>query len=483
MFRKILSSLIFIIYILTMSSGQSVFAEEKNKSAQTESVDDKKTPSDDTEEKDSSDDSEKEDTDDKEEKDKDNKDKKDKEDKKDEKPKEYLPHSKYMLAVDMKSGLFTYEKNSDESFKPGGLVKILTAITVLENVKDINKKVTVPEGILEDYDYDCGNIGLRYGEILSVRTLLEAMLIYDAGDCALALAHTTAESYEKFIALMNDTAKKAGAKKTVFSNPAGNDTKAQNSTLRDMYLITAYALKNKTFSQIVSTDRIEIAPTNKYPQSRILFSTNQFLTTYYSLDHKSEYVKGVKSYYNSENDCGVIALYQDSADSYLLLCAGSDRIEDNNYSYNDAKFILNYSKQNYKQTVLVRNEEIISELKLPNGKQSDHVLAVSNGTIQMKLPISYKQSDIRIETDIKEKIMAPVKKGEKLGTATVYYGENKCGTVDLIAYSDIGHSTSNLIKYWMSIVLNSTYFKIIIITLLALFIFKTIKLNRKKRKN
>ena len=194
-----------------MSVGQSVFAEEKNadktKSAQSETVSDEKASSDDTKEKEASDNSEKDSKDDKDKEEKD-KDKKDKEEKKEEKPKEYLPHSKYMLAVDLNSGLFTYEKNSDESFKPGALVKILTAITVLENVKDINKKVTVPEGILEDYNYDCGNIGLRYGEILSVRTLLEAMLIYDAGDCALALAHTTGESYEKFIALMNDTAKK-----------------------------------------------------------------------------------------------------------------------------------------------------------------------------------------------------------------------------------------------------------------------------------
>ncbi len=470
MLKKVLSSFIIIIYLFTLSSPFAVFAEEKkttgSKAVQSETQKEKKESDASEKDKKKTDDSEKKKTDDSD---------------AEIEEEEYRPHAKHLLAVDMKSGLFMYEKNITQSFNPGSLVKILTAITVLDNIKNIDKTVTIPDGILENYDYDNGNIGLRYGENMTVRSLLEAMLIYDAGDCALALAYTTADKYEKFIAMMNETAKKAGAENSVFTNPTGNEGKSQKTTLSDMYHITKYALKNKTFAKIVSTERVEFAPTNKYLQPRILFNTNQFITTYYSLNHKNRNMKGVKSYYNSDDDCGVIALYEDSVDSILLLCADSNRRDDNNYSYNDAEFILNYSKSNYKMTTLLHNEEIVSEIMLPNGKESDHLLAVSNGIVQAKLPITHKSSDIKIKTDLREQIMAPVKKGEILGSASVYYGDNKCGTVELVAYSDIGHSTINLAKHWMSIVFNSLYFKLILVALAALFLYKAIRVNSRKK--
>ena len=178
--------------------------------------------------------------------------------------------AKAYILMDADTGRVLYEKNADKQFNPGGLVKILTAITAIELCDDLTKKVTVEEGVLENFDYEMSNIGLIYGETLSVQTLLKAMMVYDAGDCALVLANEVGKSYSEFIDSMNAIAKKAGAQNSKFTDPAGCGDKDQETTLNDMYKISKYAMKNAAFVKIAKDDYIEIAPTNKYKSKRIL---------------------------------------------------------------------------------------------------------------------------------------------------------------------------------------------------------------------
>ena len=86
--------------------------------------------------------------------------------------KHYDPHADYMLLCDVESGFRIYSKGSKKIINPYGFTKILTAITVIENQKDINKEVIIPKNILKDYDYSYGNISLASGEKTSIKNLL-----------------------------------------------------------------------------------------------------------------------------------------------------------------------------------------------------------------------------------------------------------------------------------------------------------------------
>lgn len=393
----------------------------------------------------------------------------------------YSPHSKYMLMADLGSDLVLYEKNCVDKIAPSGFAKILTAITVLEQCDDITKKVSIKDGILKDYNYNNRNIGLKYGEKISIEDMLKAMLVYDAGDCAIALAHSVGESYDSFVDKMNETAKNAGAENSSFVHPAGFEVKGQKTTLMDMYYITKYALKNKTFAKIVSLDRIEIKPTNKYSESRILFNTNQFITTYYSLDHYNANVYGVKSYYNDAENCGVIAKYNDLQNNLLVLCAGADTKEGNSFAYNDAKHMITYAKENFTQVNVVNKEQFMAEVEIPNGKDAERLLLVSEDRIKTMLPINYDANLLEIKTETKDKIYAPIKKGDVLGKTTVYYDGKKCGEVNLLAYSEIEKSTIVYIGKKLSLVFASVYFKLIVGIFIIAFVYKLLD-NRKQAK-
>ena len=61
---------------------------------------------------------------------------------------------------------------------------------------------------------------------------------------------------------MNDTAKNIGATNSNFTNPHGLDEKYHYTTAYDLALISAYALKNPIFTEIVSTSFYTVPKTN-----------------------------------------------------------------------------------------------------------------------------------------------------------------------------------------------------------------------------
>ena len=97
------------------------------------------------------------------------------------------------------------------------------------------------------------SVYLNPGERISYRDLLYGLMLRSGNDCAVALAIKTSGSVEKFVAKMNEVAKKAGAINSNFANPHGLDDEKHYSTADDLAKITAYAMKNDVFRTIVAT--------------------------------------------------------------------------------------------------------------------------------------------------------------------------------------------------------------------------------------
>lgn len=359
---------------------------------------------------------------------------------------DYSPHAKYMLLCDVESGFKIYSKGSNKTINPYSFTKILTAITVIENQKNLEKEVVVPQKILKDYDYSYGNIGLASGEKISFKNLLYAMIMQDAGDCAIALAHTAGKSYDKFIKLMNETAKKAGAKNSVFTEPAGFNTSKQKTTLDDMAKITSYALKNEVFKELAKKQRHEIPPNNKTSYGRTFFSKNYFLSRFYSEDYYDERISGVKGYYKDDNDTGLIVRYTKGNDDLLVLSAKSNVEDDVNYAYEDALYLIKKGDNYFTRVEVIEKEEFVSETELKTAKGNGRALIISLSDITVKLPKEYNEKLITREIRLKENIDAPIKKYEELGTIHILYDGMEVGSAKVASYNEIEKSTLKQIK-------------------------------------
>lgn len=109
---------------------------------------------------------------------------------------------------------------------------------------------------------------------MTLRELLYGMMLRSGNDAATALALAISPTVPEFANLMNETAKRAGAQNSNFKNPHGLDAEGHYTTARDLALITAYAMKNPTFAEIVATKEIKISGKD-YP--RIVRNKNRLL--------------------------------------------------------------------------------------------------------------------------------------------------------------------------------------------------------------
>ena len=177
--------------------------------------------------------------------------------------------------MDVDSGTMIFGQNSHVEYPPASITKLLTALVVLERA-DLAATVVVPR---EAVGVEGSSIYLFEGEEITVRTLLYALLLCSANDAAAALAYHVAGSIEGFADLMNEKAAAMGLPNTHFTNPHGLYDEAHYTTARELALITAEAMKNATFAEIVATVRYE-APQNGTDATRLFLNHNRLLRTY-----------------------------------------------------------------------------------------------------------------------------------------------------------------------------------------------------------
>lgn len=192
--------------------------------------------------------------------------------------------AKSTIVMDLDSGRILYEKNANQKRLIASITKIMTAIVAIEE-GDLTEKITVGEEVLSMYGT---NIYIEVGEKMKLRDLLYGLLLRSGNDASVVIAKAIAGSEEKFVNLMNKKAQEIGMKNTIFKNPHGLDEETENySTAYDMALLSKYAYKNKTYRNIVSTDKYEVSTGKK---TYLWYNRNKLLTTY-------EYCTGGKNGY------------------------------------------------------------------------------------------------------------------------------------------------------------------------------------------
>ena len=108
-------------------------------------------------------------------------------------------------------------KKSPRKIVSASTTKVWTAYVTLKHVKNLDEVVSI--GNIGDIDGS--SMYLKPGEKLTVRELLEGLLIVSANDAAVVLAEHVSGSVPEFAKLMNEEAKKIGAVDTHFNNANG----------------------------------------------------------------------------------------------------------------------------------------------------------------------------------------------------------------------------------------------------------------------
>ena len=182
--------------------------------------------------------------------------------------------------IDVKSGRILYSKNGQKKMRIASLTKTMTAIVAIESAK-LNDVVTVPP---EAVGVEGSSIYLKRNEKLTLEELLYGLMLRSGNDAAVAIAVHVGGSVPGFVHLMNEKAALIGMTNTHFTNPHGlDDSNLHYSTAEDMAKLSAYALRNPVFQQIVATKVKEISWEGEEWNRRLL-NKNKMLHLYKGAD-------------------------------------------------------------------------------------------------------------------------------------------------------------------------------------------------------
>lgn len=246
--------------------------------------------------------------------------------------------AKNYILMDVATAYPLVEKDAQMQVPIASTTKIMTAIITLENYK-LDDVVEISRNAATQIGSD---INLRTGEKLSVRSLLYALLVQSGNDAAMALAENMQGGKDAFVQKMNDKAEYLGLKNTKFKDPAGLDDSGYSSAF-DLAFITALAMRNSQFKEIVKTTEIAINSVDgKF--SHPLETSNRLIKPdeplYYSLAY------GVKTGYTpGAGHC--LVSYANKGDNEIVGVILNTAASTNDASAKESKKLLDWGFTNF----------------------------------------------------------------------------------------------------------------------------------------
>ena len=206
--------------------------------------------------------------------------------------------AKAAILVNVNSKEIYYEKNSDAKMYPASTTKLMTALTVLQNMKTTDI-VTIGSEI-NMIAADSSKAGFSQGQVVTVQELLEGLLISSGNDAAYVLAKaageailkdnianegktfTAAQCVERFVYEMNKNVRDMELENTHFMSPDGYDAADQYTSASDLSKIAIEAYKNETIRKICGTQSEKSGTLNKtwVSTNALLNKSGQFYYQY-----------------------------------------------------------------------------------------------------------------------------------------------------------------------------------------------------------
>lgn len=339
-----------------------------------------------------------------------------------------------VAVIECSTGRFLYGKNENRKRPMASTTKICTAITVLENCDDIEKVVTVPDKAV---GVEGSSIYLQRGEKVKIADLLYGLMLQSGNDCAEALAITVGGSIENFAELMNETARKAGAFDSNFTNPHGLHDDNHYTTAANLAEITAYAFRNPKFAEIVSTKK-HTMPWEGRNYPRVIVNKNKILSTYEGGD-------GVKTGFTKK--AGRCLVSSATRNGMRVIAV----VLDCGPMFEECASLMDKAFSEYTMTDVLSGMDSMREVSVKEGK-AQSVKVCASGTYLYPLKEGEKDS-LCYEVNPVVTLKAPVAKNVEAGNFTVKLGnqllfEGKLYTIDSVPERDIGDRLKDLVDAW-----------------------------------
>ncbi len=329
--------------------------------------------------------------------------------------------AKAAVLMERDSGQVLYEMNAHEKRAPASITKVMSLLLVMEAID--SGKLTLKSKISAS-EHACSmggsQIWLEPSETMTVDELLRAAVIASANDATVALAEAVAGSEEAFVDKMNAKAKALSMNDTHFENASGLDAKGHVSSAYDIAVMSTELLKHSLIKKYTGVWMDSL----RNGQSQLV-NTNKLVRFY----------KGTTGLKTGTTSTAGFCVSATAEKNGMELCAVILGAQNNDGRFSGAKKLLNYGFANWTlKTVTVPKKDLVP-VKVQKGCNT--TLTVTAAGSGKYLLGSGTEESPTVKVSLPDTVVAPVVKGQKIGTAAVYIGKKQIGSIDLLAAQSV----------------------------------------------
>ncbi|AGB40559.1 D-alanyl-D-alanine carboxypeptidase [Halobacteroides halobius DSM 5150] len=341
--------------------------------------------------------------------------------------------SKSAVLMDAQSGEIIYSKNANEKLPPASITKIMTMLLTMEALDEGEVSLTDEITASEHASKMGGSqIWLEPGEKMTLEQLLKAVAIVSANDACVAIAEHLYGTEEKFVEAMNKKAKELGMKNTYFYNTNGlpiedSESKGNYTTAYDVALMSRALLQYPQVLKYTSTWIDHLRDGESF-----LRNTNNLVRFYNGAD-------GLKTGYTSEAGFCLSATAQKEGMRFIAVVM---KAPNSKVRFAEAKKLLSYAFSIHKSLLIAKKGEKIEQVNVFKGqKQNIAIEAKEDVNVIIK---KGEGENLTKQIRVNKEIVAPIKKGDKVGEIVILQGDQVLERVDLVAQE--GVEKANIFK-------------------------------------
>jgi len=333
-----------------------------------------------------------------------------------------LNNGKYYFLMDIDNKEVLLSRNADERMAPSSMTKLMTAYVVFDQIKKGVVKLDNRCMIGKDaWRKNGSSMFLNYGDVVSIEDLLKGLLAVSANDAAIALAQTTTANYANFIDLMNSKARELNMLNSHFMNPHGLHEDGHHMTLRDLAILATRLYQD-------------------FPEYSNFLSIPEFTYRNITQKNRNPLIKknydgtiGGKTGHTNQGGYGIVAIVKREN---RVLVAVVNKAPNPKIRENIVTELFDYGFENFKKINFFEKNDVITKINVWLGNKKN-VEAIIKEQVNFNLPRNKSIDDIKVQTEFKSPLNAPIKKDAKIGILSVEIKGLKTIKYDLYAKESI----------------------------------------------
>ena len=326
------------------------------------------------------------------------------------------------ILVDEDSGTVLYEKNADARRPIASITKVMTLLLTFEALEA--GKISLDDFVpVSEHAYHMGGsqIWLEPGEEMTLNDMLKAICISSANDAAVAVAEYIGGSEPAFAEMMNARAAELGMTNTHFVNACGLDEPEHLSTARDVAAMSREMLLHHTEVR----DYCSIWMDTLRGGATQLVNTNKLLKSYSG-------ITGLKT--GTTGKAGGCISASAERDGLRLIAVGLGAASGTE-RFQAASTLLDYGFSHFESAAAELPAD--APLSLPVERGTAESVALTYTAPERCLMPKGESSTLQVALDLPQKLAAPIRAGETVGTVKISNGSAEIASYPVTAAQDV----------------------------------------------